>query len=165
MKVLRPALWGSSRLLVPSQQQGRDPRWTGGTLAHLVAFQSSGSESTFSRSSQEVCRTSFPSLPLKHWPTKTAVESKAGVAVSNPSDLGVSQASVGLILMEPMWVFAGKCCEAEVLSKQPLMLPHLELVLGGVLLSETPSRVGKDQGRRDGTAERKEGSGWALGPA
>lgn len=42
----------------------------------LVAFQSSVSESTFSRSNQEVCRTSFPSAPLKHWPTKTAVESE-----------------------------------------------------------------------------------------
>lgn len=85
VKVLCPVLWGSSLSLVPSQQQGRDPRWTGGSLAHLVAFQSSGSESTFSRSSQEVCRTSFPSSPLKHWPTKTAVESKAGVAVSIPT--------------------------------------------------------------------------------
>lgn len=79
--MFQPVLWGSSCPLVPSQQLGKDPRWTGGTLAHLVAFQSSGSESTFSRSNQEVCRTSFPSSPLKHSPTKTAVESKAVVTV------------------------------------------------------------------------------------
>lgn len=80
-----PVLWGSSGPLVPSQQQGGDPRWIGATLAHLVALQSSVSESTFSRSNQEVCRTSFPSSPLKHWPTNTAVESKALVAVSIPA--------------------------------------------------------------------------------
>lgn len=84
VKTLRPHLWGSRSPSAPSWWRGRGSSWAGCPLAHLVAFQSLDAESTFSRSSQEVFRTSFPPSPAKHWPTKTAVESAGVMAVSTP---------------------------------------------------------------------------------
>lgn len=75
---------------------------------------------------------------------------------------------MGLMLVEPecVLIFAGKCCEAEMLSKQPSMLPHPDPVLGGVLLSAGTIRSGETSGKeRQRTGERTEGLGWALGPA
>lgn len=75
---------------------------------------------------------------------------------------------MGLMLVEPEWipVFAGKCYVAQMLSKQASVLPHSNIVLGGVLLSADTIQSGERSGKeRQGTGERTEGLGWALGPA
>lgn len=74
---------------------------------------------------------------------------------------------MSLVLMEPEWIpiFAGKLCVAEVLPKQPLVLPHPDLVLGGVLLSADTIHSGERSGKEtQGKAERAEelGEHWDL---